>query len=158
MAVPAGLIRELPESSLAALSKNILPEGYGSPKGLVWVSAGKRKEFRLESGGTWKMQGSGQECPEVRGYLSRLVALRVAKWVGAVGKAEFLKPELEILVESEAGQKTKLVLGRVGPDGSAPLRIEGVDQAGLLGKEGVLQLKNSPELPSVGEGSPATQR
>ena len=158
MAVPAGLIREIPESPLAALPKNVLPEGWGAPRGLVWVSGGKRKEFRLESGGTWKMQGSGQECPEVRGYLSRLAALRVAKWVGAPGKAEFLKPELEILVESEAGQKAKLVMGRVGPDGSATLKVEGMEQAGLLGKEGVLQLKNSPELPSPGEGSPATQR
>jgi len=27
-----------------------------------------------------------------------------------------------------------------------------------MGKEGVLQMKNSPELPSVVAGSPATQR
>ena len=158
MAVPAGLIRELPESPLAALPKNIFTEELGTPKGLVWVSGGKRKEFRLEGGGAWKMQGSDKDCPEVRGYLNRLASLRVLKWVGVPGKAEFLKPELEILVEAEDGKKTKVVMGRVGPDGTAPLKVEGVEPVGLMGKEGVLQMKNSPELPSVVAGSPATQR
>ena len=157
IALPAGLLRGIPESPLGVLPKNILPEGWGAVKGLVWVSGGKRKEFRLE-GDVWKMQGSGKDCPEVSGYVNRLEALRVAKWVGSPGKAEFLKPEAEILLESAGGPKVKMVLGKAGPDGTAPLKIEGTEQAGLLGKEGVSQLKNSPELPSAVERAPATQR
>jgi len=157
IALPAELIRGIPESPLGVLPKNILPEGLGAVKGLVWVSGGKRKEFRLE-GASWKMQGLGKDCPEVSGYLSRLEALRVAKWIGSPGKAEFLKPEAEILVESAGGQKVKVVLGKPGPDGAALLKIEGTEQAGQLGKDGVAQLKNSPELPSGGMRTTATQR
>ena len=157
IALPAELIREIPESPLGVLPKNLLSEGLGAVKGLVWVSGAKRKEFRLE-GGTWKMNGSAKDCPEVSGYVSRLEGLRVAKWVGSPGKAEFPKPEAEILIESAGGQKVKLVLGKAGPDGTALLKIDGTEQAGLMGKDGVSQLKNAPDLPSGGERATATQR
>ncbi|NCW28326.1 MAG: DUF4340 domain-containing protein [Verrucomicrobia bacterium] len=158
IALPAGLLRGIPESPLGFLPKNILPEGFGAVKGLVWFSGGKRKEFRSEGGAIWKVQGSGKDCPEVSGYVSRLEGLRVSRWVVAPGKTEFLKPEAEILVENSGGQKVKLVLGRSGSDGTAPLKIEGTEPVGILGRDGVLQLKNSPELPSGGERSPGTQR
>lgn len=158
IALPAELVRGIPESPLGFLPKNILPEGFGAVKGLVWFSGGKRKEFRSEGGATWKVQGSGKDCPEVSGYVSRLEGLRVSRWVVAPGKTEFLKPEAEILVESSGGQKVKMVLGRSGSDGTAPLKIEGTEPVGILGRDGVLQLKNSPELPSGGERSPGTQR
>ena len=158
MALPAELVRGIPESPLPMLSKNILPEGLGAVRGLVWVSGGKRNEFRLEGGATWKMQGSGKDCPEVSGYVKRLEGLRVAKWVSSLGKADFLKPDAEILVEGSGGAKVKMVLGKSGSDGTAPLKIEGNEPVGILGRDGVLQLRNSPELPSGGERSPATQR
>lgn len=158
MALPAELIREIPESPLAMLPRNILPEGFGEVKGLVWVSGSKRKEYRLDGAASWKLQGSGKDCPEVSAYVSRLKELRVTKWIGSPGKAEFLKPEVEILVEGTEGQKVRMILGRATPDGSAPLKIEGFEYAGVLGKDGVLQMKNSPELPSGPEISPATQR
>ncbi len=157
IALPAELVRGIPESPQGVLPKNILPEGLGEVKGLVWVSGGKRKEFRGE-GTIWKMQGSGKDCPAVSGYVSRLEGLRVAKWIAPAGKAEFLKPEAEILVEGATGQKVKLVLGKSAADGTAPLKIEGTDQTGILGRDGVQQIKNSPELPSGVERSSATQR
>ena len=157
IALPAELVREIPESPQGVLPKNILPEGLGEVKGLVWVSGGKRKEFRGE-GTIWKMQGSGKDCPAVSGYVSRLEGLRVAKWIAPAGKAEFLKPEAEILVEGATGQKVKLVLGKSAADGTAPLKIEGTEQTGLLGRDGVQQIKNSPELPSGVERPSATQR
>jgi len=158
MAVPAEVIREIPESPLHVLPKNILPAGLGGVKGLVWVSGGKRKEFRLEGAGVWKMQGSAKDCPAVSVYIAGLESLRVSKWSGAPGKSDFLKPELEILVEGAEGKKVRMILGRSAPDGSAPLKIEGTEYTGVLGKDGVLQLKNSPELPSGVEVSPTTQR
>jgi hypothetical protein len=84
--------------------------------------------------------------------------LRVAKWILSPGKAEFLKPEAEILVEGTGGQKVKIVLGKATSDGTAPLKIEGTEQVGVLGKDGVGQLKNSPEFPSKRERAPTTQR
>ncbi|NBQ55781.1 MAG: DUF4340 domain-containing protein [Verrucomicrobia bacterium] len=158
MALPAELIREIPESPLAMLPKNVLPEGLGEVRGLVWASGGKRKEFRSEGGATWKIRGSEKDCPEVSDYVSRLEGLRVAKWILSPGKAEFLKPEAEILVEGTGGQKVKIVLGKATSDGTAPLKIEGTEQVGVLGKDGVGQLKNSPEFPSKRERAPTTQR
>ena len=158
IAVPAELIRGLPEGPWQVLPKNILPAELGTVRGLVWVSGGKRREFRSEGDGTWKMQGSGKECANVSGYVERLRNLRVMKWTGSPGKSEFLKPEAEILVEGTEGQKVRMTLGRATPDGSAPLKIEGFESAGVLGQEGVFLMKNSPELPSGPEISPATQR
>lgn len=158
MAVPAALIRDIPENAFAVLPKNILPEALGTPKSLVWVSGGKRKEFRQDAGGSWKLMPSGKDCPEVAGYLARLAGSRVTRWIGGLGKSDFLKPELEILVEGAGGQKVRLVVGRTGPDGFAPVKIEGAEAVGLLGKEGVVQLKNSPELPSGIEAPPAAGR
>ena len=158
LAVPAELIRGLPESSLQVLTKSIFPAGLGAVKGLVWVAGGKRKEFRSEGDGAWRIQGSGRDCPEVAGYLARLKNLQVTKWTGVPGKTEFLKPELEILVEGAEGQKARMVLGRTSADGTTPFKNEGSEYAGVLGKDAVLQLKNSPDLPSKSEVLPATQR
>lgn len=158
MAVPAELVRGIPESPLGVLPRNLLPDGFGSIQGLVWVSGGKRKEFRREESGAWKMQGVGQDCPEVSRYADLLAGMRVVKWTGAPGKAEFTKPELELLLEGTGGQKVRMIVGRAGPEGNFPVKIEGSGFAGLLGKDHVQALKNAPELPSGGEGRAAPRR
>lgn len=158
MAVLPELVRGIPESPLGVLPKNILAEGFGPVKGLVWVSAGKRREFRREEGEPWKMQGSGQDCPEVSRYVDLLNGMRVVKWTGVPGKAEFAKPELELLLEGTGGQKVKMIVGRAGPEGNFPIKIEGSESAGLLGKDRVLALKNAPELPARREGTPVPRR
>lgn len=78
------------------------------------------------------------------------------RWTGAPGKKEFAKPEMELVVEGEGGKRTQITLGRPLADGTAPIRREGGEFAGLVTRQQVEWLKKDPGLSSApGAASPS---
>jgi hypothetical protein len=82
--------------------------------------------------------------------------LEVIRWTGAPGKKEFAKAEMELVVEGEGGKRSQITLGRPLADGTAPIRREGGEFAGLVTRQQVEWLKKDPGLSSApGAASPS---
>jgi len=147
MATTVALSRETPESGFGWLDRRLLPRDFGSVRGLVWSAGGLRREFRLGSDGRWQAAGSDAEAPEVAGVAARILDLEVIRWTGVPGKRDFAKPEMELMVEGEGGQRILVTLGRPLADGTAPIRREGGEFAGLVTRQQQEWLKKDPGLP-----------
>jgi hypothetical protein len=70
--------------------------------------------------------------------------LEVIRWTGVPGKKEFAKPEVELGVEGEGGKRMQVTVGRPLPDGTAPIRREGGEFAGLVTRQQLEWLKKDP--------------
>jgi hypothetical protein len=74
--------------------------------------------------------------------------LEVVRWTGAPGRKDFLKPELELVLEGEGGKRIKVTMGRPLADGTAPIRTETGEFAGLVTQQQWEWLKKDPGVPS----------
>ncbi|MFM8653598.1 MAG: hypothetical protein ACKODZ_02550, partial [Verrucomicrobiota bacterium] len=116
---------------------------------LIWSSGGQRKEYRAGEDGRWRVAGAEADVPEAAGYATRISDLEVIRWTGAPGKKEFAKPEVELVVEGEGGKRAQVTLVRPLADGTAPIRREGGEFAGLVTRQQVEWLKRDPGLSST---------
>jgi hypothetical protein len=148
MATTVALIRETPENALGWLDRNLLPGDFGPVRGLVWSSGGQRREYQAGEDGRWREIGKEADVAEATGYATRIRDLQVIRWMGPPGKKEFAKPEMELVVEGESGQRIQVTLGRSSTDGTAPIRREGGEFAGLVTRQQAEWLKRDPGLPS----------
>jgi hypothetical protein len=156
MATTVALIRETPENATGWLERRLWPRDFGPIRGLVWSSGGQRREYRAGEDGRWRAAGGQADVPEAAGYATRILDLEVIRWTGAPGKKEFAKPEMELVVEGEGGKRTQITLGRPLADGTAPIRREGGEFAGLVTRQQVEWLKKDPGLSSApGAASPS---
>lgn len=130
IALPMALWRSIPESPWNWLSQDLLPPDLGAVRGLIWVSGGVRREYRAGGDGRWRAEGVGADVPEAAGYAARLGRLEVMRWTGEPRKADFMKSEVEIVVEGEKGKKVRVVVGRAAADGSAAVQVEGLNLRG----------------------------
>jgi len=158
MVVPLNLVRSIPESPLGWLPRNVLPDDFGPVRGLIWVGGGVRKEYRLESNGKWRAQGSEVEIPRVVQFVEGLRNFSVLKWTGIPAKADFARNEVEIVMEGEQGKKIRMSVGRAGADGSAPLKVEGLEFAGQIDRKQLAMLKTDPGTLPVEADHPASRR
>ena len=158
MVVPLNLVRSIPESPLGWLPRNVLPDDFGPVRGLIWVGGGVRKEYRLESNGKWRAQGSEVEIPRVVQFVEGLRNFSVLKWTGIPAKADFARNEVEIVMEGEQGKKIRMSVGRAGADGSAPLKVEGLEFAGQIDRNQLAMLKKDPGVLPAEAGQPASRR
>jgi hypothetical protein len=158
MVVPLNLVRSIPESPLGWLPRNVLPDDFGPVRGLIWVGGGVRKEYRLESNGKWRAQGSEVEIPRVVQFVEGLRNFSVLKWTGIPAKADFARNEVEIVMEGEQGKKIRMSVGRAGADGSAPLKVEGLEFAGQIDRSQLAMLKKDPGVLPAETGQPASRR
>jgi len=149
MATTVALIRETPENAMGWLERRLLPKDFGSVRGLIWSSGGQRREYRAGEDGRWRATGAEADVPEAAGYATRILDLEVIRWTGAPGKKEFVKPEVELVVEGEEGKRIQVTLGRSLADGTAPIRREGGEFAGLVTRQQVEWLKRDPGLSST---------
>jgi len=149
MATTVALIRETPENAMGWLERRLLPKDFGSVRGLIWSSGGQRREYRAGEDGRWRAAGAEADVPEAAGYATRILDLEVIRWTGTPGKKEFAKPEVELVVEGEGGKRTQVTLGRPLADGTAPIRREGGEFAGLVTRQQVEWLKRDPGLSST---------
>jgi hypothetical protein len=156
MATTVALIRETPENAMGWLERRLLPKDFGSVRGLIWSAGGQRREYRAGEDGRWRATGAEADVPEAAGYATRILDLEVIRWTGAPGKKEFAKPEVELVVEGEGGKRTQVTLGRPLADGTAPIRREGGEFAGLVTRQQVEWLKRDPGLsPSATPPAPS---
>jgi len=146
MATTVALIRETPESALGWLDRKLLPGDFGPVQGLIWSAGGQRREYRAGEDGRWRAAGAEADVPEAAGYATRILDLEVVRWTGAPGKREFAKPEMELVVEGEGGKRTQITLGRPLADGTAPIRREGGEFAGLVTRPQAEWLRRDPGL------------
>jgi len=153
MATTVALIRETPENAMGWLERRLLPRDFGPVRGLIWSSGGQRREYRAGEDGRWRAAGAETDVPEGAGYATRILGLEVIRWTGAPGKKEFAKPEMELVVEGEGDKRIQVTLGRPIADGTAPIRREGGEFAGLVTRQQVEWLKKDPGLSSA---SPVT--
>jgi len=149
MATTVALIRETPENAMGWLERKLLPRDFGPVRGLIWSSGGQRREYRAGEDGRWRPDGAEADVPEAAGYATRILDLEVIRWTGAPGKKEFAKPEVELVVEGEGGKRTQVTLGRPLADGTAPIRREGGEFAGLVTRQQGDWLKRDPGLSSA---------
>lgn len=149
MATTVALFRETPGNGLGWLDRRFWPRDFGPIRGLIWNSGGQRREYRAGDDGRWKTGGGEAEAPGVAGYVTRIQDLEVIRWTGAPGKREFAKADVELVMEGEGGKRGSLVLARALPDGTAPLRREGGEFAGLATRQQVEWLRRDPGLPAV---------
>jgi len=149
MATTVALIRETPENAMGWLERRLLPKDFGSVRGLIWSSGGQRREYRAGEDGRWRAAGAEADVPEAAGYATRILDLEVIRWTGAPGKKEFAKPEVELVLEGEGNRRTQVTLGRPLADGTAPIRREGGEFAGLVTRQQVEWLKRDPGLSST---------
>jgi len=149
MATTVALIRETPENAMGWLERRLLPKDFGSVRGLIWSSGGQRREYRAGEDGRWRAAGAEADVPEAAGYANRILDLEVIRWTGAPGKKEFAKPEVELVLEGEGNRRTQVTLGRPLADGTAPIRREGGEFAGLATRQQVEWLKRDPGLSST---------
>jgi hypothetical protein len=143
---------------LGWLPRNVLPDDFGPVRGLIWVGGGVRKEYRLESNGKWRAQGSEVEIPRVVQFVEGLRNFSVLKWTGIPAKADFARNEVEIVMEGEQGKKIRMSVGRAGADGSAPLKVEGLEFAGQIDRNQLAMLKKDPGVLPAEAGQPASRR
>jgi hypothetical protein len=156
MATTVALIRETPENAMGWLERRLLPKDFGPVRGLIWSSGGQRREYRAGEDGRWRAAGAEADVPEAAGYATRILDLEVIRWTGAPGKKEFSKAEVELVVEGEGGKRTQITLGRPLADGTAPIRREGGEFAGLVTRQQVEWLKRDPGLsPSATPPAPS---
>mgnify|MGYP006303559921 FL=1 len=64
-------------------------------------------------------------------------------------KKDFVKPEVELVVEGERGTKAQITVGRMLADGTAPVRREGWEFAGLVARPQWEWMKRDPGISSV---------
>lgn len=148
MATTVALIRETPESGLGWLDRGLLSREFGPIRGLVWSSAGQRREYRSGQDGRWRVPGADEDVPAAAGYATRLQDLQVIRWTGVPGKKEFLKPEVELVVQGDGEKRMKMTLGRALADGTAPIRTETGEFAGLVTRQQLEWLKKDPGISS----------
>lgn len=158
MAVPATLWKECPEGPLGWLSTKVLPADLGEVCGFIWAQGGVRKEMKRGADGKWRLAGSEAETAGVANYLGELAEMEVMKWTGAPVAGDYTKNELELLLEGSGGKKARVRVGRAFADGSAPIRVEGAEFAGLISRPQLAQLKNDPSLSVSAGDSPASRR
>lgn len=156
MATTVALIRETPENGLGWLERRLLPRDFGPLKGLIWAAGGQRREYRCGEDGRWRAVQAEADVPESAGYATRILDLDVIRWTGIPAAKDFAKPEVEVVVEGQGGQKIKIIAGRPLADGSAPIRREGGEFAGLITRQQLEWLKRDPGSPSP--SSPASGR
>ena len=150
MATTVALIRETPENAMGWLERRLLPKDFGSVRGLIWSSGGQRREYRAGEDGRWRAAGAETDVPEAAGYATRILDLEVIRWTGVPGKKEFAKAEVELVVEGEGGKRTQVTLGRPLADGTAAIRREGGEFAGLVTRQQEEWLKRDPGLSPPG--------
>ena len=144
MATTVALIRETPENGLGFLERRLLPRDFGPIRGLIWSSGGQRRAYRGDEGGRWRAEGAEADVPAAAGYATRVQDLEVIRWTGVPGKKEFSKPEMELVVEGEGGKRLKIETGKALADGTAPIRSEGGEFAGLVTRQQLDWLKRDP--------------
>jgi len=144
MATTVALIRETPENGLGWLERRLWPRDFGPVRGMIWASGGQRREYRAGDDGLWRAAGAEGDRPEAAGYATRMQDLEVIRWTGVPGKKEFAKPEVELGVEGEGGKRMQVTVGRPLPDGTAPIRREGGEFAGLVTRQQLEWLKKDP--------------
>jgi hypothetical protein len=149
MATTVALIRETPENGMGWLERRLLPREFGLVRGLVWSAGGQRREYRAGEDGRWRAAGGEGDVATAAGYATRMEGLEVVRWTGAPGKKDFLKPELELVLEGEGGKRIKVTVGRLLADGTAaPIRAETGEFAGLVTQQQWEWLKKDPGVPS----------
>ena len=148
MATTVALIRETPENGMGWLERGLLSREFGPIRGLVWSSGGQRREYRSGQDGRWRVPGADADVPAAAGYATRLQDLQVIRWTGVPGKKEFLKPEVELVVEGDREKRVKVILGRALADGTAPIRTETGEFAGLATRQQLEWLKKDPGISS----------
>jgi len=148
MATTVALIRETPENGLGWLERRFLPRDFGPIRGLIWASGGQRREYRAGGDGRWRAEGGEADMPAAAGYATRLQDLEVIRWTGVPGKKEFSKPDLELVVEGEGGKRLTIDLGKALAEGTAPIRSEEGEFAGLVTRQQVEWLKRDPGVPA----------
>ena len=158
MATSVALIRETPENGLGWLPRRLLPDDFGPIRGLIWASGGQRREYRSGEDGRWRATGAEADVPEAAGYATRMQDLEVIRWTGTPGKRDFSKPDVELVMEGEGGKRSTVILGKAGADGTAPIRREGGEFAGLVTRQQVEWLKRDPGLSSEAPPPPPSGR
>jgi len=158
MATTVALIRETPDAAVDWLVRRFLPEDFGPVRGLIWSAGGQWREYRAGDDGRWRASGADGDVPEAAGYATRILDLEVIRWIGAPGKKEFARPEMELVVEGEGGKRSQITLGRLLADGTAPIRREGGEFAGLVTRQQVEWLKRDPGLSPSATPSAPTER
>jgi hypothetical protein len=149
MATTVALIRETPENGMGWLERRLLPREFGLVRGLVWSAGGQRREHRAGAAGRGRAAGGEGDVATAAGYATRMEGLEVVRWTGAPGKKDFLKPELELVLEGEGGKRIKVTVGRLLADGTAaPIRAETGEFAGLVTQQQWEWLKKDPGVPS----------
>jgi hypothetical protein len=154
MATTVALIRETPENGMGWLERRLFPREFGSIRGLIWTAGGQRREYRAGEDGRWRATGGETDVPTAAGYATRVQDLEVIRWAGVPGKKDFLKPEVEVVLEGEGGKRIKVTVGRPLADGTAPIRTETGEFAGLVTKQQLEWLKKDPGLSSSAETKP----
>ena len=144
MATTVALSRETPENGTGWLERRLLPKDFGLIRGVIWSAGGQRREYRAGDDGRWLATGATTDTPEAAGYATRMQDLEVVRWTGAPAKKDFVKPEVELVLEGEGGKKTQVTVGRVLADGTAPVRREGGEFAGLVTRPQWDWLKRDP--------------
>ena len=144
MATTVALIRETPENGLGWLERRLLPRDFGPIRGLIWASGGQRREYRAGEDGRWRAEGAEMDMAAAAGYATRMLDLEVIRWTGIPGKKEFSKPEMELVVEGEGGKRLTIDVGKSWADGTAPIRSEGGEFAGLVTRQQADWLKRDP--------------
>lgn len=156
MATTVALIRETPENGLGWLERRLLPRDFGPCKGLAWASGGQRKEYFAREDGRWRAGSAEADVPEAAGYATRTLDLEVIRWTGAPVAKDFAKPEVEVVAEGQGEKKIKITVGRLLADGTAPIRREGGEFAGLITRQQLEWLKKDPGL--LSSATPASGR
>jgi len=158
MATTVALIRETPENGMGWLARRLLPEDFGPIRGFIWSSGSQRREYRAGDDGRWRSAGADADVPEAAGYATRIQDLEVIRWTGVPAKKDFAKTEVELVVEGEGGKRTVISLGRLLADGTAPIRREGGEFAGLVTRAQLDWLKRDPGLSSTPDATPPSGR
>ena len=158
MATTVALIRETPENGMGWLARRLLPEDFGPIRGFIWSSGSQRREYRAGDDGRWRSAGADADVPEAAGYATRIQDLEVIRWTGVPAKKDFAKTEVELVVEGEGGKRTVISLGRLLADGTAPIRREGGEFAGLVTRAQLDWLKRDPGLSSTPAATPPSGR
>jgi len=158
MATTVALIRETPENGMGWLARRLLPEDFGPIRGFIWSSGSQRREYRAGDDGRWRSAGADADVPEAAGYATRIQDLEVIRWTGVPAKKDFAKTEVELVVEGEGGKRTVISLGRLLADGTAPIRREGGEFAGLVTRAQLDWLKRDPGLSSTPATTPPSGR
>ncbi|NCZ95886.1 DUF4340 domain-containing protein [bacterium] len=158
MATTVALIRETPENGLGWLERRLLPRDFGPIRGFLWSGGAQRREYRAGADGRWRAAGAEADVAEAAGYATRIQDLEVIRWIGGPAKKDFAKTEVELVLESEGGKKAQIVVGRALADGTAPIRREGGEFAGLVTRSQLEWLKRDPGSASSSSAQPPSGR